>query len=51
MAAGTIGGILSAGYSCVTWSLTEEPVIDVIAWIVPSLAAGLVTGLGQRALR
>jgi hypothetical protein len=27
---GIIGGILSAGYSCVTWSLTEEPVMDVI---------------------
>jgi hypothetical protein len=51
MAAAIIGGILSAGYSCVTWSLTEEPVMGVIAWIVPGLAAGLAAGPGQRALR
>jgi RNA polymerase sigma-B factor len=30
LTAGTIEGILSAGYSCFTWSLTEEPVMDVI---------------------
>jgi hypothetical protein len=51
MAAGTIGGIPSVGYSCITWSLTEEPVMGVIAWIVPGLAAGMAAGPGQRALR
>jgi RNA polymerase sigma-B factor len=40
MTAGTIGRILSAGYSCVTWSLTEEPVMDVIEWTAEQVPGG-----------